>query len=360
MASKDFLLRIYCVLLYLYPREFRTEFGDEMYSVFAEAILDARDHNGSVLRDVLLGELRDFPLAVLGAHFRERFKRQAGNSSAKTSREGSLSGKEMLVALFAFILPVGFILQNTNLSTSLKIILPAMFAFVTITFAVGMYQGFPRWSLPYLGQVVSITGYLFLFQWVADLLSPAIINRFGPVVMAAGTYPLLQAFSAGFLWLSLFGLTLLILGLLALLPWFRPLYWRIRQDWSLISFILYGEAIVALILLFDGYRYEEPYIIASLMLLGAGAWLYLRSPSLWQRVLALCFGLTLAIWVPAVVKSLVSDQRWSFWPQWQSLEIVNWIDAGHTMLDWSWMVIVLLAPALLGFFPPGEKTKTVV
>ena len=358
---KDFLLRLYGYLLYLYPREFRIEFGNEMCAVFAEALSDAKDHGASILSEVVLGELRDFPLAVLGAHYRERFKGQPDRSIGKPSRERSLSAKEMLVALFAFILPVGFILQNTNLSLSLTIILPAILAFVTITFAVGMYQGFPRWSLPYLGQVVSITGYLFLFQWVADLLSPEIMSRLGPAIINESAYPLLQAFSAGFLWLSLFGLTLLILGLLALLPWFRPLYWRIRQDWSLISFILYAEAIVALILLFDGYRYEEPYIVASLMLLGAGAWLYLRSPSLWQRVLALCFGLTLAIWVPAVVKWLVvSDQRWSLWPQWSSFEIANWIDAGHTILDWSWMVIVLLAPALLGFFPPGEKTKTAV
>jgi hypothetical protein len=356
-----FLIRLYSALLYLYPREFRSDFGDEMRTVFVEAVSDVEDYKGSILREVLLGELRDFPLAVLGAHYRERFTRQPDRPIRGLARESSLSAKEMLVALFAFILPVGFILQNTNLSLSLAIVLPAILVFVIITFAVGMYQRFPRWSLPYLGQVVSITGYLFLFQWVADLLSPEIISRLGPAIINESAYPLIQAFSAGFLWLSLFGLTLLILGLLALLPWFRPLYWRIRQDWSLISFILYGEAIVALILLFDGYRYEEPYIIASLMLLGAGAWLYLRSPTLWQRILALCFGLTLAIWVPAVVKWLVaSDLTWSLRPHWRSFQITNWIDAGHTILDWGWMVLVLLAPALLGFFPPGEKTKRIV
>ena len=38
----NLLLRLYALLLRLYPPEFQLRFGDEMQSVFAESLADAR------------------------------------------------------------------------------------------------------------------------------------------------------------------------------------------------------------------------------------------------------------------------------------------------------------------------------
>jgi hypothetical protein len=150
------------------------------------------------------------------------------------------------------------------------------------------------------------------------------------------------------MWLGLFLLTLIVLGLLAILRRCSALVQRIRQDWTLVSFVIYGEAIFALILLFDEYQREEPYIIASLMLLSAGSWFYLHSSAQWQRVLALLSGMSLAMWAAAFGQwVIVPLQAWPEWFQNHSPQNERWFEAGSTLIEWGWMALALLTPALL-------------
>src|SRR5512135_93015 len=68
------LIRIYNWLLYLYPREFRDEFADEMQSVFADSIADAARRGNIALIQVSLKELRDLLRAILREHWQARSK----------------------------------------------------------------------------------------------------------------------------------------------------------------------------------------------------------------------------------------------------------------------------------------------
>ena len=59
------------------------------------------------------------------------------------------------------------------------------------------------------------------------------------------------------------------------------MFWRIRQDWTQLSFILYGVALWTLFLAFEEYRYDEPYQLVSALLLAAGAAVAGERPRVW-------------------------------------------------------------------------------
>ncbi len=336
-------IHLYSALLRCYPPAFRGEFADEMCGTFSEALAEAAEVGFRAILQVMLKELRDLPPAAWQARRAER-----NDNGIDLQAWDFLSKKELALALAAFAIPMAWIAANTSQSVLGPVAVLAGLAFLLVTLVAGIWRGFPRWSLPYLSLGISILGYLVLFEWVADLITPHLISRWMPNVMGESGRLLLQTFWAGFLWLGLFAFTFLIIGFLALLRRFRPLYLRIRQDWTLASFILYGEAMFALVVLFDEYRYEEPYAIASLLLLAGGAWLYLRNPLPWRRLLALLGALTLAMWVAALGKWLiVPQQRWVEWFQRYPAQEERWFEAGRTLLEWGWMVVVLLLPALM-------------
>ena len=65
-----FATRIYAGLLRLYPRDFRSAFGDEMQSVFGAAAAEAAARGKVALFVLLWRELRDVPRHAL----RERWR----------------------------------------------------------------------------------------------------------------------------------------------------------------------------------------------------------------------------------------------------------------------------------------------
>jgi hypothetical protein len=153
------------------------------------------------------------------------------------------------------------ILVNRVPSRSLRrqyhaIELPVVILFLVVMIPVGRLGGFPLWSLPYVGIVVVIAGYLYLFQWVAALVTPSLISNFPVVPSDPSAYLLLEVVSTGMLWLMLFCLTLLVVALLAVFNRFQPLLKRVRHDWTQLSFILYGESVFALVLLFENHRFD--------------------------------------------------------------------------------------------------------
>jgi hypothetical protein len=149
-------------------------------------------------------------------------------------------------------------------------------------------------------------------------------------------------------WFALFSYTLLLVAVLTHFRRFRRLLTSVRQDWTQLSYILYGEMLFALILLFNDYRFTEPYAVASLLCLFAGSWLYLRSPRPWQRVFALGCGLTLAT-------GIVVFDRWLAEPGMEGLTWVyelsggggRWLESAVILGEWVLMLVVLLLP---GFF----------
>ena len=325
-------LYAYTALLRFYPASFRREFAAEMRQVFSQACADAAGRSPLALAGLWLNELAGLPAALLDAHWRAWRSARLQAIAAPLEPEFSLA--ELLMALLVFLLPAGMLLNlptHPSWNPSLSLIL----LFLAIMLAAGRLRGAPLWSLPYLGIVVVIAGYLYLFQWVVSLVSPSLIASFASGPWDRSTYLLLRVVSNGMLWLMLFCLTLLVIALLALFNRFQPFFQRVRHDWTLFSYILYGESVFVLLLLFNAYRHTQAYLIASLLCLLGGAWIYLRSPINRRRVLALCSAVTLAMALFALDQGLTLPRLALDSP------------AARYLLAWGWMVLTLLLPRWL-------------
>ena len=349
---------LYAALLRFYPSEYRQEFAEEMQEVFAQASADASRNGSFSLVSLLINEVLDLPLSALRVHMQIRSNRPV-SPVANPDAPLELSWRELLVALAVFLLPAMMILANPVLAeTTQPARLPAVLLFLGLMIAVGMLRGVPLWSLPYLGLILVVAGYLYLFQWIASLVSPALISNFTPGPWDRSTYLLLKVISNGMLWLMLFCLTLLVVALLALLNRFQPLFSRTRQDWTMLSYILYGESVFALLFLFENHRFERSFIIASLLCLGVGLWFYLRSPARWKRLLALLGGLSLAMWVAVFGASVSTAAGRSLGGLLTLTNATGIFDlralnssAGLLLLIWLGMLIMLTLPGLLAVRP---------
>jgi hypothetical protein len=352
--EQSWLICLYRILLNLYPRRFNAEFADEMESVFADLLSEAITLPRQELLKLLLLELWQLPGEAIRQHLKLKAERPTESEARQDGWEGPATRTEMLVGLGVFILPAVAIWFKSGLNVTIG----WLAGLLTVLFFLGVFRGFPRWSLPYFGMALSAASFVFIFQWAADLVAPSIIFRLGPVAHNEGTHLLLQAFWAGLMWLSLFLLIFVVFGVMALFRRFHSLLWRIRRDWTLVSYILYAGAMFMLALAFNQYRYEKPYAVASTFCLMTGAWLYLRSSKRWKRTLSLLVGLTLAMWTAAA--GLWSEGYWQSlnnWQSWGSSESERWFEGFRAILAWGWMVLAICAPALLRFLPRPEANQ---
>ncbi|NDJ60922.1 MAG: hypothetical protein GYB67_07335 [Chloroflexi bacterium] len=69
------MIRLYGLLLRLYPPGFRQTFAAEMLDVFTEALAAASQRGRGAVVALWLRELRDFPLSLLRAHRHEKGQR---------------------------------------------------------------------------------------------------------------------------------------------------------------------------------------------------------------------------------------------------------------------------------------------
>jgi hypothetical protein len=172
--------------------------------------------------------------------------------------------------------------------------------------------------------------------------------------------PLYTILDSGSLWLGLLAVLVALVVIAAVLPPLRPFWLRLQRDWTLLSFVVFGAAPISLYLTFDEYRHEGPYVLASVLLMAVGVWLYLRSSRRWQRWLVLFTALTLAMLTAAVGKWLIVPMQ--EWPAGSGLhppETSRWPEALPTVVTWGWIMIVMAAPALLALLPrPRQVNKS--
>ena len=343
---------LYRIMLRLFPRNFYTDFAEEMQSVFTDVMTEAASRGRIAEAQAALRELVWLPVEALRLHLIPRLLVAGARPSGW---EGPPTRKEVLLVLAVFALPVLglFYRETTFLSTRWPVYLAT--GLVLGVLIAGFFKGFPRWSLPYLGLVLSTASFFLLIECGADLLSPLALNRLGIVNLDESTRLLLEAAWSGLLWLGLFCMIALGLGVLALFKRCRVMLQRIRQDWTLASYILYSGVLAVLGLSFARHLSHNIYAIASILCLGMGAWLFLRSPRAWQRVLALLGGLTLA------VSAAVAGQ-WPLHPlyAWEStLRLENLGRSGTLLaaLEWGWMSVVIIAPVLLRFLPGKSRQR---
>jgi hypothetical protein len=154
----------------------------------------------------------------------------------------------------------------------------------------------------------------------------------------------------------LFCLTLLVVALLAVFNRFQPFLGRIRHDWTLISYVLYGESVFALLFLFESHRIKEftPALsqgeMELLFCLLAGILFFLRSTVSRKRLAALLVGLTLAVGI-VVIKNWPHSPE-NYWLSWTAfLPSQAW----RLLLTWLWIVAILSLPGILSRWPGNLK-----
>lgn len=343
---------IFRFLLSFYPAGFRSEFGDEMLAVFTATQEEAGYDKASGSTTLLFREMRDWPLSVWRAYMEEmgsaRMKLDVHTDNHRPTTW------EMLFALLLFCIPI-----IANLLNGVPELAGILFlGTVGIALVFGLIKGFPRWSVPYLGFVISALTFLTVFMALFSKSYYWRIYILGPqYTWSMITRIFNQALQSSLSWfLTLVGALLVIL-LLMIWPRTRTLSQRIREDWTLLSFLLYGGVVFSILLAYDEYRYNEPWAIASWACLAAGAWVYMRLKTPGQRILALLAGVTLVYWITVVGKLLITPlQDWPVSPE--KLALYSTQGFWSTLFEWVLVLFFLLAPALLTLLPRRSPTDS--
>jgi hypothetical protein len=207
---------------------------------------------------------------------------------------------EILLALVPFlILPVFIIIflifsrirpnspENEAIGT---VYLLLVYGIELVLLAISVAKGFPRWSLPH-----------WPFMMLVTIFLP------GPL-MGNGV-------KAGWLIWLLF-LSLVIVAILA--PGPRRSLLRLvadsGRDWTLLSFAFYGILPLWTLFAYDEVHNTEPFIATWMLILAAGALLYMRSKTVLQRGLSLLAGFLLNWSLAALHLALYWDGRGEPWP----------------------------------------------
>ncbi|MCJ7657813.1 MAG: hypothetical protein MUO67_01540 [Anaerolineales bacterium] len=360
-SSFQIITGIHSILMRLYPPGFRTIFENEMQAVFSKTLRDASEDGTFSIGVVILRELRDLPIAAVNERLLER--QSGGTQSNKSTAQPAepLTQMEILLALAVFLVPAGFILYNSAPSPLVnKFVPPILVAFLLAGSLVGMIKRFPRWSLPYFGLVLSAIVFLFLFQGEAQRMSALLSSRFSFHLNDELSRLLLVIFWDGMVWLSLLALVTFSVLLLSRVPKFVPLVQLMLDDWTRLSYLLYGSSMLALVLTFDAYNYDADIALVALLCLAAGAWVYLRSNRPKRRFMALLAGLTLAMLVAFTGKWMGGSQLdWTGWLRLSTPGYGRWLDPGQGLVGWAWMVIVITLPGLLRLLPRTRSSRLV-
>jgi len=346
------LLSLYGLLLYLYPRRFRDKFGWEMQAVLELALADASQARLWAVFALSWRELRGLPRAVIVAHLRER--RRAMEPGSVPARP--VPWWAMLAALSLFALPVltaSFTIVSRPIEQFLLLGLLAVALLAFVVDAVKTRR-VPRWSLPYAGLLLIVPVSFLVRGSSAVARLHTQVARTGDA-LSRYTW---QAIGAGALWLSLLAILGLAVLIAATLPFSRPVWQAIRRDWTGLSFLLYGTVVFAYLVDLNEYEYEGPYVVAGMLSLAVGAWAYLRGKTTRRRILALLSGTPLAMWVMAIGKwVIVPRQDWPQWFGWHPPETERWFESLGEVIAWAWMMVALLAPALLSLLPRVRRSR---
>lgn len=280
------LTRFYELALRLYPDGFRCEYGEEMQGVFRLKVSDAARQGTFGLLRFAWREVCDLPGAIVRTHLRER--------SAKMKQiplEGIPARPLNLWKMAAVFLPFVFamVLSLRNINSIPFIVLGIALAVLLVaTWIAGLVTVFPVWALPALGILFFIPYFWFLQSLVQHIVFVNVI------VPQFGRWP--DALPARYLMLLLiaFGTALVVaavmLVLLLLIPKFRR---RVVKDWTLLSFLLYGLAIMPLFMN-DPFTHLSAYQFTSALILAIGAGLYLKATRRGTRILSLVIAVLLS------------------------------------------------------------------
>lgn len=214
---------------------------------------------------------------------------------------GPIRGWKVGAVFLPFLLPIlypnGVFMPPVTPATAFMCLLSAIglpfIILLVVVWWTGLRRGFPLWALPALGMLFFIFSAMLQVSAQLMVLITYSLPVFGRVGWPDG---LVQK-----LWLMILVqmvfLEFMVAAVVGLLRIASAFLRRVRQEWTLLSFFLYGLAILPA-LGNDEFRGIEGYQTAGLLILAAGAGLYLVVPRRWQRVLALLCPVILS---PAVI-----------------------------------------------------------
>ncbi|MBN1451950.1 MAG: hypothetical protein JW963_13125 [Anaerolineales bacterium] len=337
--------RLYGLLLNLFPRNYRHEYGEELQAVFALSLADAAKFGNMEIAKVLLRELVSFPQAVFFEHLRERRKNRM------TKKIGSHFSETIAVFIpFLVVLVLFFSMGAIQYIPArvVEIIRLSLIGILLVIFAVGLTRRLPRWVLPFIGFVFAFANlfiYLFIFEEIVDpkwrgFSFPPFVSQFVVDFVQTGTF-----------WVGIIILVFLFVVFSALIPVFRPFYQRLRNDWTLLAFILYGITPFAILITFDDYHHAGPYVFVSFLILALGGWLYLHNNVSWKKFMFLFLGLTLAMVVTVIgAVVLFEDSVYASFSTWQT-------SMAETITTWMWLAVFMLLPPLINLLPQPHITS---
>jgi hypothetical protein len=341
------LRRFYGSLLALYPRDYREEYGGELQAVF-DFSLDETAQLGSLeVARLVLRELTSLPKAVVLEHLRQRRLKMSGNfASLFDFAPGTRSEIWAAVAPFLLFGVLPTLLGYFRVADFVPLWLEIGFVIVLWSFGlflvvIGFIKRFPRWFMPYIGLPMPI---ISTFLWVG-VIEPG-FDR----LPSFSSWFVSEFIIQGLLWIGLFLLVVLLLVSARFIPKSRPFFQRLRDDWTLLAFILYGIMPFALVIVLNEYKNEEPYMFLALLILAAGGWLYLRSDGPWNRFIYLQCGMGFSMLVAAIAKALLVETSFPFVgdDDWRT-EFMS------TIISWMWLTLIMMIPLILKLLPRSKE-----
>lgn len=343
---------LYALLLHLFPRAYREEYGEELQAVFELSLDDAMELGGLEIARVALRELSSLPKAIIYEHLRERRKARMIGKFSSWFDFAPGSGWEFLSAIYPFFLLGGVlpIINMISLSGVMRFpnllfngIAIVLLAVLGILCLIGLAKGLPRWSLSYIG---------FTSVLISMMASPSVlrsIQRWFP--RHYQQFASLGGISYENIWW--FGL-LVVVTLFLVLTWNVSVFRRFRDDWTLPCFIVYGGVPFGLLFTFEEYRWKEPFMLLAFVVMAWGAWSYMHGRDEWKRFAALFGGLTIAMFIAAAGKAiLLPVQDWPI-----HLDPDSWkSEAMGTIITWLWLALIMLVPLAVKLLPRADVSS---
>lgn len=316
-SSVRLLVRLFGLILHLYPERVRREYAAEMQAVFRLKAEDAAHKSAWALFRLAWREAWNLPLAIASAHLHT----SGGDMDpAMPATSDQTPWSTALLGLLPFFIagPVRIILsfqpawvseRYSWLSFSFLLLSSLL---VISGFVLGAAKNFPRWAYPYAIYLPFLLSALLMsmnyhFHWNDNVQN---------------SFFLFQA--------------LILLGLC--LPGLRSFYHNIRQDWTLLSYGLYG-LVLFIISAID--KDETPHLnlivlLPTLLTLGA-ALAHLRIRSVSVRISALLTGsyAGLVAWMTPIIQGMR--------PGWLSVGFMIFLLMGFASI----LTAILLAPLLV-------------
>ena len=313
------IFHLYTVLLRLYPRQFRAEFGNEIQVVFEEAFSAQQDWASIAL--LLLRELRELPGSLLNAYLFNWLG--GGNMSTINEHIKPSTRRQALLGMLPFLAYglAGMLSEADNLFVSRTYY--AFIAFYLLALGgslFGWVRGFPLWSYGYFGWSL-----VFAWWWTN-------IRTYG--------------FDWGYLIWIPFGIMILIA--LVRTRSFKPLkkfFGDIWQDWSRLMLAMFAlETWVMIIFDENHHPYLLAFILASALVASSGAWFFLRSSTLRGRIFSF-----LGSFIGTTIVSSIAWATWDWHAYYGFPKPEHWYqDWGISMIGVIFWFVILFWPALIG------------